>query len=412
MKKLSNFSKLLRLTSLGFALILGSLLLASPLRATEGPELEVPSEELEKDFLHYEEGHGIRVGDKLSFFGYGELHYNNPLNSSADRFDMHRMVIGVGVDFTDWLIFRTEIDFEHAATEIELEFAYLDFLLSDLFNVRAGSILMPIGFLNNHHEPTLYYSVERPQFDTVIIPTTWQAAGVGFHGETPFGLGYELYVMESLDAVGDGFGDGFRGDRGLRQGRRHTAEAPGRDIAGMLRLDYKGIQGLQLGTSVWVGNTGQGNATVGGGLTTILTGDVRYQLAGFELTATGAWIHIGDAAGINAAIQAIDPATAFTNFVASDIIGYYGELAYHVFHHAWPDSPYDLVVFGRHERYNTQHKMPTGFARNVANERNTTTLGLAFYPIKNVALKLDYNINRNAAGTANDQLNAGFAFMY
>ena len=389
-------------------------LIASPvIVASEGPEIQVSDEEVEKDFVRYEEGRGIRVGDKLSFFGYGELHYNDPIGTSTgDQFDFHRMVIGIGIDFTDWLIFRTEIDFEHAATEIELELAYLDFLISDIFNVRMGSILVPVGFLNTHHELTFYYSVERPQFNTVIIPTSWMAAGAGFHGKTEFGLEYQAYIMESLDAVGGTFNGGFRGDRGLRNGRRKVAEAAGRDVAGVLRLDYKGIKGLQIGTSVWLGNTGQGSGVVGGGLTSIIEGDIRFQIEGFEVTGVGAWVHIADAAGINAAIQAIDPTTAFTNFVASDIIGLYGEVAYHLFHHLWPNSPYDLVVFGRHERYNTQHNMPAGFAAAAANDRHTTTAGIAFYPIKQVALKFDYSFNRNQAGTANDQFNAGFAFIY
>ncbi len=381
---------------------------------TDGPDIQVEDEAVKKDFLHYEKGKGLHVGNKVTLFGYGELHYNNVIGSSGDKFDFHRFVIGLGVDWTDWLIFRAEVDFEHAATEIELELAYLDFLIHESFNARTGIILTPVSYLNMHHEPTLFYSVERPQFHTVIIPTTWFGAAAGFHGKTDFGLGYQIYVMESLDAVNTSKQTGgFLGTKGIRGGRRKTAEAPGRDVAGVVRLDYNGIKWFRIGTSFWAGNTGQGNPLVpGGGLTTVIEADMGFKFEGLELIFAGAWIHIKNANQINAAIQAVDPTTPFTNFVASDILGGYAELAYHVFHHIWPSQKMDLVVFGRHERYNTQHTMPAGFAADPANNRNTTTLGLSFFPIEQVALKVDYSFNRNKAGTANDQFNAGFAFVY
>jgi hypothetical protein len=80
------------------------------------------------------------------------------------------LVLGVGYDFTDWLKFRSELDFEHAFKEPELEFAYLDFLLKPAVNVRLGAILVPMGVINQHHEPPLFYSVERPEIYRVIIP--------------------------------------------------------------------------------------------------------------------------------------------------------------------------------------------------------------------------------------------------
>ncbi len=381
--------------------------------AAEGPDIQVEDEEVERDFLRYETGKGLRVGDKVTFFGYGELHYNNVIGSSGDKFDFHRFVIGLGIDFTDWLVFRSEIDFEHAATELELEIAYLDFLIHELFNVRTGIILTPVGFLNEHHEPTLFYSVERPQFNTVIIPTTWFGAGVGFHGKTDFGLHYQAYLMESLDAINESNQTGgFRGSKGLRSARRKTAEAPGRDVAGVVRLEYKGMNWFQVGTSFWLGNTSQGNAAVDGGLTSVIESDLRFQFEGLELTFVGAWIHIQNADQINAAIQAVDPATPFTDLVGTDILGGYAEIAYHLFHHLWPSTTHDLVVFARHERFDTQFRMPTGATADSANKRHTTTFGLAYFPIDQVAIKVDYNVNRNSAGTANDQFNAGFAFHY
>lgn len=375
-----------------------------------GPLVEVDEQDLKESddiTLKYEPGKGLRIGDKVTLFGYGELHYNDPIGTSmGDKFDFHRFVIGLGVQFTDWLVFEAEVDFEHAATELELELAFLDFLIVDEFNARTGIVLTPVGFLNVHHEPVLFYSVERPLYNTVVIPTTWFGAGAGFHGHTEFGLNYAVYVMESLDATG------FTGSKGLRGGRSKTAEAPASDVAGVARLSYNGLPGLDVGASVWVGGTGQGNPTIGSGLVSIFEGDLRYNIEGLEFTVAGSWIFIRNAAGINAAIQALDPTKPFTDFVASQILGGYGELAYHIFHHAWPNAPFDAVIFGRHERVNTQHKMPTGFAADPKNNIRRTSVGLAVFPIPQVALKVDYDFNRNDAGTGVDQFNAGFAFVY
>ena len=375
--------------------------------ADQGPLVEVDEAELDPESisLRYQPGKGLRIGDHVTIFGYGELHYNNPIGTSqGDQFDFHRFVIGVGAEFTDWLIFESEIDFEHAAQDLELEIAFLDFLVLPEFNVRTGVVLAPVGFLNEHHEPTLYYSVERPLFDTIVIPTSWSGAALGFHGETDFGLEYRTYVMQSLDATG------FSGSEGLRGGVLPTDEAPGTDVAGTARIAYNGVSGLQVGASVWVGATAQGNPLIDTGLVTIAEGDIRYSIEGVELTFAGAWTFIQDASGINNAIIAQDP--TFTDFVASQIVGGYAELAYHVFHQLWPTSPVDIVVFGRHERINTQHKMPAGFASDPANNQRRTTVGLAVYPIKQVAIKFDYSFNRNDAGTGQDQFDAGIAFVY
>ena len=159
--------------------------------AEQGPLVDVDKADLEPEpvTLRYEPGKGLRIGNRVTIFGYGELQYKNPIGTAqGDQFDFHRFVIGVGAEFTDWLIFESEVDFEHAAQDLELELAYLDFLVLPEFNVRTGIVLTPVGFLNEHHEPTMYYSVERPLFDTIVIPTSWFGAGVGFHGETDWNI--------------------------------------------------------------------------------------------------------------------------------------------------------------------------------------------------------------------------------
>src|SRR5882672_11611623 len=144
---------------------------------------------------------------KLQFHGYGEFHYNNPridtMSSGAGNvLDVHRFVLGWEYEFTENIRVEAELDYEHAAKELELEEAYLEYDLLPALSLRVGTLLMPVGSLNETHEPPLYYSVERPYVERYIIPTTWQENGAGVVGQTSKGrVRYRAYVTAGLDAV-------------------------------------------------------------------------------------------------------------------------------------------------------------------------------------------------------------------
>lgn len=381
--------------------------------ASTGPEIKISDDELNKETDSEPELKRLGTFGKMHFFGYGELHYNGRMGPSENEVDFHRLVLGFGYDFTDWLQMRAELDFEHAFTEPELEYAYLDFLIEDYFNVRAGAVLMPIGVYNQHHEPPLFYSVERPELYRVIIPTTWQEAGAGFHGSFGKGFEYEAYGVSSLSAVeieGNVIEGTFTGSDGLRGGRQRIARAPGRDFGFVGRLAYKGLPGLRVGGSTFMGNTGQGNGAIDGGFLMMLEADAKYSIEGLEFDAAMAFTDLTDAGNINNYIVSVDP--TFTDFVASQMFGWYFEAAYHVFHHLLPDSKQDVVVFARFEDFNTQHSMPEGFAANPENDRNLLTFGVSYMPIPQVAVKVDYMANWNAANGGVDQFNLGIGFYY
>lgn len=401
--------------------LLLAIFIASPSWAKEGattakkngPEIKVDEKTLEANETD-EEGLS-RMGNfgKFHLFGYGELHQNNRIGSSPNEIDFHRLVLGFGYDFNEWLEFRAELDFEHAFKEPELEYAYLDFLIKDYFNVRAGSILVPMGHINQHHEPPLFYSVERPEIYRVIIPTSWQEGGAGLHGKLGRGFDYELYGLSSLTAVtldGGAIDSSFNGSNGIRGGRGHVGESPARDFAASGRFRYTGTPGLRLATSFFVGNTGQGNSTIDGGLLSIIEADAKYSFEGIDLEGIIAYSRLSDAGNINNLLVATDP--TFTNFVGSGMLGWYVEGAYHLFHHLMPKTKHDLVVFARYEDFDTQYSMPTGFAKNAANDRHTLTTGVSYLPIPQVAIKADYMANWNEANAGVDQFNLGIGFYY
>ncbi|MEE8328454.1 MAG: hypothetical protein V3R54_00830 [Thermodesulfovibrionia bacterium] len=334
---------------------------------------------------------------KLHFHGYGELHYNNTGEEGKnDKMDFHRMVIGWTYHFNDWIVLDAEVDFEHAATEMELEYAHISFLFSDAFNIRMGSMLMPVGYLNEFHEPTLFYSVERPYVQNNVIPTTWQEGGVGIFGSPHPDLNYRLYLVGGLDA------SKFKASSGIRKGRGKVASAKGDNLAVVGRIEYGGIPGLNLGISGYLGDAAQGDSALGDATVSILEGDIRYRWKDLELTGLVVSVNVDDTDKIN---------TKTGQVIGEEILGWYAEGAYHLGKSFLPENQ-DLVLFVRHEQFNTQKKVAASLTADPANDRKVTTFGLTYFPIPQVAVKADLESWENGAGTDWHQSNLGVAYMF
>jgi len=181
--------------------------------------------------------------------GYGELHYNNL--DSHNEIDFHRFVLFFGHQFTDRLRFFSEVEIEHVIAssddddkgEVEVEQAYVEYDLTPEQHAKAGLFLLPVGILNETHEPPTFYGVERNPVEKYIIPTTWWAGGVGVNGEITPGWSYDFAVHEGLDtSAGD--------DYAVRSGRQETSEADANDLASTARIKWTGIAGVELAASV------------------------------------------------------------------------------------------------------------------------------------------------------------------
>lgn len=346
---------------------------------------------------------GEAVTPRLTFHGYGELHYNNPRTGSTvpseapAQMDFHRLVLGWAYEFNDRMSLHVEIDFEHAvdAANLELEFAYLDFLFTPALNIRAGAVLMPVGPLNEFHEPPLFYSVERPYVQTYIIPTTWTEGGAGIFGAPIPGLRYRLYVVSSLN------GANFSADQGIRGGRGKLKSQASDDIAVVGRVEYVGLPGLDLGVSAYRGGV---NATddpaFGSPKVGIWEGDLRARFAGLDLRAVYAVIDVDGAAELSTA----------TKVVGEKMLGWYAEAAYRlgdVMGGRW-----DIVPFVRWEEFNTQEEVPSGRIADPRNDREVLTIGIAYYPDPQIAIKIDREKWEDAAGAEGVRWNAGLGFMF
>jgi len=62
------------------------------------------------------------------------------------------------------------------------ELAFLDYNFRPEFGVRGGLLLMPVGIINEIHEPPTFPSAERPFLERRILLSTWEEMGVGVYG--------------------------------------------------------------------------------------------------------------------------------------------------------------------------------------------------------------------------------------
>jgi hypothetical protein len=352
---------------------------------------------------------------RVSIGGYGQTWLQAFINDNQqaqrrDVWDFTRFVLYAGYKFTDRILLNSEIEFEHATTSdtesagggsVSVEFAYLDFLLWEPLNARAGLLLIPMGFLNEVHEPTTYFGNERPEVERQILPTTWRENGAGIFGTPLPGLEYRSYIVTSLNA------EGFSSSniRGARQsGNRALAE----DFAWVTRVDYTPIPELFFGASVFWGDTGQDQTFAGQNVDANLLlyeFHTQFEYRGWRLRGLFAQGHIGDAAVLSADPNISGP-------ISSRIWGAYGEVGYNILPLLLPETSASVEPFFRFEAFNTQADVPAGFTPDSTKDVRLFTFGMNYKPIPQVVIKTDFRFFDSAGGTLPDEFNIGLGFIF
>jgi hypothetical protein len=353
----------------------------------------------------------------VSIGGYGEVLFGAPSSTRQDgaasdahrSLDLLRYVTYVGYKFSDKILLNSELEFEHATTgegaeergEVSVEFAYLEFRPWKNVGFRAGELLMPLGFLNELHEPPIFLGARRNEVEGQIVPTTWAENGAGLFGQSgPFQ--WRTYVVAGLNSAG------FEAD-GIREGRQHGSQSLADDAAFTGRLDFVGAPGLLLGGSVFVGNSGQRAETDGRrihGRVTLFDVHAQYERRGLQVRALYARSTVGDAALINA-----HNGLAGAESVGSRQYGFYAEAAYDLMT-ARPHGEWAVVPFARYERLNPQDQVPAGFAKDPALDQTLWTAGLTVKPLHNVVVKGDYQWVSNKAREGVNRLNLAVGYLF
>jgi len=357
----------------------------------------------------------------VSLAGYGELVYENyastrdngAASSSKDQIDFYRNILYVGFRFSDWILFNSEIEIEHASTgsggEVSLEFGYIDLLLSKAANVRAGMMLAPVGLINEKHEPPTFFGTVRPNVERYIIPSTWRVNGAGVFGEPVEGLDYRVYLIESLTMTK------FSAGSGVRSGRQHGAKAVAEDLAVTGKIEYKGIPGMSVGGSFFAGKTGQGEKdSVGASIaamTSIIAFHGEYAWKGLEVRGVFARSAVSEAERVGGYLRWKSGA-AQAPVIGSAMQGWYLQAGYDVMPFIASASDQYLAPYVMYETYNTQQSVPSGMIADPSNDRSSMIVGLTWKPHPNVAFKADYRDNKNGAKSATDQVNIAVTYIY
>lgn len=253
--------------------------LAAQLKVQQA-QIEALSAEIEKK----ESSAGGEWFKNTTVGGYGEANFSH-LDGKDDIYDGYRFVLYLGHQFSDTVRLHSELEVEHSFFEngegngeLELEQMYLEWSYLPNQRLSVGQILVPVGILNETHEPDAFYGVKRNIVEDKIIPTTWWEGGIKASGDIMPGLGYDVFLSSGLKTE--------EGD--LREGRQKGSKAIAEDYAYTGRIKYTGVKGLELGlTYQRQTDLSQGVATIGDAdqPADLWEAHVAYQVAGFGVRA-------------------------------------------------------------------------------------------------------------------------------
>jgi hypothetical protein len=376
--------------------------------------------------------YGVARG--LSIGGYGEALYSKQVADSGDgkdRADALRTVLYAGYKFRENILFNSEFEWEHATTgatesssggSVSVEFAALDFLWKHWMNFRAGLVLIPMGWINEIHEPPSFFGTHRPEVERQIIPSTWRENGTGILGTLSEDIEFTAYVVNGLNAKG------YRSS-GLRGGRQKGNRALAENLAFVTRIDWTPTPELVLGGSVFHGNAGQHqefdiepkdapafHVDLPTAPTTVWELHAQYVNRGFFLRGLFTMAHVDKAGALSRALAPVDEGGIGEldsgEGIGGEMLGVYGEVAYDVLPLLFEGTEKSLQPFFRVEFFDTQRDMPSGFAKDESKKITIYTAGFSYKPIPNIVIKADYR-NRSAAhGELADEFNMGVGFAF
>lgn len=345
---------------------------------------------------------GTKISEGVSIGGYAQIDYNELDGAEPGNLDVHRLVMFLGYKFNDKVSFMSEIEYEHVS-EVYVEQAYLKYKANENFNVLAGLILVPMGIINEFHEPTTFYGVERPNVDNYIVPTTWREIGIGVSGKIDnASLKYQAYLFNGFKSYADGTGI-LQGTDGFRKGRQKGAESVVNSPNLSTKIDYYGITGLRIGLSGYFGKTQTDDSSIEASTVGIsMIGlDARYKYNNLELR--GQYIHTN-------LTDTEDYNLLTGKDLGSEMFGFYGEVAYS-FNLKGAEK---LTPFLRYEKHNTHANTAGNLTANDAFDRDEIIFGLNYKVANGAAFKIDYQLMNNAVAESDTkkQFNAGVAVSF
>jgi hypothetical protein len=330
--------------------------------------------------------------EKSQFGAYGEMHYNNLRNDKAGgddkkEIDFHRFVLFFGHQFNDKIRFFSELELEHSISgdgqkgEVELEQAYIDFDITKQLTARGGLFVLPIGIINETHEPPTFYGTERNPVEKNIIPSTWWEGGAALIGRPLPGLQYDLAFHSGLEVGASGDANAYN----IRKGRQKVGKASAENWAATGRLKYTGIKGLELASTVqYQDDITQGKDPQAGNAV-LWEAHAIYTRQSFMIKALyGMWNLDGDGP------KAVGK---------DEQLGWYIEPSYK-FNEQWG-------IFARYNFWDN------GAGNDADTEYEQVDIGFNYWPHPNVVLKFDYQMQDTPDGNNEfDGFNVGLGYQF
>lgn len=386
-----KYNSLILATGLACSLIASPAISASVSNDTLKNEIDALKEQnqLIMNLLDQKTESEYSATQKTSIHGYGELHYNN-IKGKDGKIDFHRFVLEIEHEFADNIRLVSEIELEHSIAgegkegEFELEQAYVQFDLNENSNISVGLFLLPIGIMNETHEPPAFYGVERNLVEKNIIPASWWEAGVMYSANTSAGISYDLAIHSGLAVNGTIAHEKFGT---IRSGRQKVANANAEKLAATARIKYTGIAGLELASSIHHQS------------------DITQDTSDAIDDATLVEVHIiWNTGAFTAKALAANWSLEGNNLGELDSQrGGYIEAAYKLNE--------KFGVFTRHSEFDYQKNETAPAASSFVKDATQTDVGFNYWPHEDVVLKFDYQAQNTAAGNS-DGINLGVGFQF
>ena len=365
-----------------------------------------------------------------SFGGYGELHYD----VEGESMDFHRFVLFFNNQFDDNWSLKSEVELEHNMVgadyegELELEQAFINYH-TDAFGFKGGVLLMPVGIINEYHEPPTFLSVERPSYHKYIIPTTWFGNGFQFYGNMG-SFHWSLTLFE--DMVGNGVGTMGSSTYAIRSARGKGETSTTTDFTKTVKIGWAGM-GMKVGLSMtmndapidaWTdSNTGlEYNGSVGVDLNELnFSYNANNIHAVFETATIGYdWTSAITDNGTD------DTADDMAYAGQSSASGYYVHLGYDIgslfgaklvpwvgmsVYNNDDGNPDEDVMMALDPV--TDQMVPTGVIGNGFSDTETTEnlFGISYWPHENVTIKMEMGTSEKN-GVESDVFNIGLGYMF
>jgi hypothetical protein len=327
--------------------------------------------------------------ERTTLGGYGEMHLNL---GDKEEIDFHRWVLFINHRFNERISLVSELELEHSVAgdgkngELELEQAYIDFAFDHGLHAKAGLFLLPVGVLNETHEPNTFFGVERNPVEKEIIPTTWWEGGLGLNQTLENGISWDFAVHSGLDVpvFDDDDPTEFSSNAyRIRSGREKVSEAAASEPAVTARVRYTGLPGLDLSVFGQYQNDITQTTSDEDNRAVLLGATGIYQRGGFGLRGLVGWWDID---GDTPASLGVD-----------EQYGYYLEPSYTV-------ALGDGSRVGLFTRYN--------YYEYAKGDTTQYDIGLNYWPIDNVVLKADYSHIDEDGEDSEDIFNLGVGYSF